>query len=69
MSGSLVPALIIAGVMAAILGLSMFAMTRTGTKAERRANAGGSGADDDGIRAHFGGGAATLIHTRTFGQP
>ena len=38
MSGSLVPALIIAGVMAAILGLSMFAMTRTGTKAERRAD-------------------------------
>jgi hypothetical protein len=36
--GSLVPALVIAGVMAAILAVAMYLMTRAGTKAEARAD-------------------------------
>jgi hypothetical protein len=37
-NSSLVPALIVAGVMAVIVAVSMYVMTRTGTKAERRAD-------------------------------
>jgi hypothetical protein len=36
--GSLVPALVIAGVMAVILAVAMYLMTRAGTKAEARAD-------------------------------
>lgn len=39
MNGSLVSVLVIAGVMAATLGVALFLMSRAGTKAERRADA------------------------------